>query len=89
MDPWMQISRDPEISMTTKMIQNNVRKSDDVEKELQRSNDVNIPRSSNLEIYKSRDRKIPRFNGSRSSMEPGMQRSSDPEISTTRKEIHD
>ena len=81
-------SSHPAISTTTRKNHDYARKGD--EKEIQGSNDLDIQRSSNPEIDKSRYRKIPIFNGSRNSMNFAIiHLSSELEITTTTRKILD
>ena len=82
-------SSDQGITTATINIQDYARKNDDEEKELRRSNDLDIQRYSNPDIQKSRYGKFPRLYGSRDKMDPVIQISSDPEISTTTRKICD
>ena len=72
MDPALNKSSDLEMSATTREIQDYAKELHDEEKELQKSDDLEIQRSSNPEILKSRDRNIPRFNAYRVSMDPAI-----------------
>ena len=88
MDPANHISRDPEISTTTRKIHDYARKCNDDEEERQRTNDLDILWSRNPEIKRYRDSKAPEIQWIlQSSSNPVIQISRIPEIEGARYSI--